>query len=138
MTSQLYENLFLVDNIPEIEGNQKVKNMIKKYAYTSEMYMVLARKFSLKFILVLEAIEKAYTRKNPTNCKCCREERENDIHEEIWTFMFDHTVEIINDVKIYYTESLSIKAKNCYICGDYIYSNTSISNVPFCNCDRES
>ena len=129
MSKQFYENLFLVNNIPKIEGNQQIKDAIKKYAYTGEMYMILARKFSLKFILVLEAIENAFSRNNPINCECCREYRENDIHEENWVFAFNNYNQNI--------ETLQMKAKNCYICGEYIYSETNIINLPFCNCDRE-
>ena len=149
MSTQLYEKLFLVNNIPKIEGILQVRDMIKGYAYIGDMYMNLARNFSIKFKLVNIAIRQAYSNNNPKKCQCCRESIESNIHGEVWFFAYDRYkrgtnknceigYEIINGELIYHIEELRLEAKNCYICGEYIYNSTSSSNLPFCSCDRDS
>ena len=140
-----YENLFLVNNISKIEGILQVRDIIKKYAFMDVIYMIedmnLARKFSLKFILVHEAIEHAYSRTKPMEYESCKEERENDKHGEIWTFAFpeyDPTVKYSGSLGFEVVNgTLDMKAKNCYICGEYIYSATDFSNLTFCSCIRD-
>ena len=148
MSTQVYEKLFLVNNIPKIEGILQVRDMIKGYAYTDDMYMIrdmkLAKKFSKKFKHVHMAIHQAYSRTNPVNCECCREYRENDIHKEHWIFGYDRYD--LDEVKncdlvdcrenVYHIEQLQLEATNCYICGEYITSSTSFSTLEFCSCVR--
>uniref|UniRef100_A0A6C0HTN2 Uncharacterized protein n=1 Tax=viral metagenome TaxID=1070528 RepID=A0A6C0HTN2_9ZZZZ len=150
MTTQVYEELFLVNNIPEFEGIQEVSDMIKGYAYTSEMYMIrdmeLARNFAYKFKLVNYAIRQAMSRKNSDKYI------ENYDDEEHWGFGYerydpyeikncDMGYQFINGNLIHHIETLQIQAVNCYICGEYVHTDTRCKyypyTLPFCNCYRE-
>ena len=49
MSTQLFETLFLVNNIPEIAGILQVRDMIKSYALQGDWYMNEATKFGQRF-----------------------------------------------------------------------------------------
>ena len=137
MSTQLFETLFLVNNIPEIAGILQVRDMIKSYALQGDWYMNEATKFGQRFKKVNQAIRRAYSRKNPITYytynyyNLINETNEKEQQQE-WTFGFDSLNNRgVDNIK----EHLQIHSASCYICGEYIqgYSQT-ISRLPYCNC----
>ena len=101
MSTQVYEKLFLVNNIPKIEGMYQVRDLIKGYAYTGDMQMIRdmkrAKEHSKKFKYVNLAIQYAYSRsnliqdhhiKNDHDCSHC-ENIKKDVNQQAWVFGFD-------------------------------------------------
>jgi len=155
----LYENLFLVNNIPKIEGILQVKDIIKQYAFMDIFYMIedmkKAKKFAEKFRYVNLAIWQAYSRNKPIHddidCKVCSENKKKDIYQQSWTFGFDEEVyntypgyyqlchitdyDEPNKYRQYFVEKLQMMSGNCYICGEYIPHFVSHwYNIPYCSC----
>ena len=147
-----YENLFLVNHIPQIEGILQVKDMIKGYAFMDVIYMMNdmkdAKKHSEKFKYVNMAIWQAFSRRRPVD-------EDRDIHQQNWVFGFDeynydhrkpdegYTLCEIIDYEVHerdmesYTEKIKMMSGNCYICGEYIpyyAEHHYYSNVPLCYC----
>ena len=132
MTSQFYERLFLVDNIPEIAGIQQVRDMIKEYAYTGDFYMNKAKEFAERFKSVNSTIRRAYSRNNPIlfymNEIYLYHQNINK-HQE-WKFGFNSC----NDNN---EEHIQINSANCYICGEYIEGYSFVTtNLSYCTCQH--
>jgi len=153
MTTKLYENLFLVNNIPQIEGILQVRDMIKGYAFMDIINMMNdmkdAEKHAEKFKYVNMAIWQAFSRRRPVD-------EDRDMYHQNWVFGFDearygHDQEkwytlcnIVDydeperDMK-FYTEKIKIMSGNCYVCGEYIpyYAEHYYEyNIPYCFCNH--
>ena len=161
MTTCVYENLFLVNNIPKIEGMYQVRDMIKNYAYIGEIYMIIdmnnAKQHARIFKYVHIAIIRAYSRTNLMECKhttsdeCiyCLFLKERDPEEQSWVWGFDrfeyedkwqHCIIIDDDSNKYplcFLEETQLQSANCYLCGEYIpYFVNHWYNIPYCSCQH--
>jgi hypothetical protein len=157
MSTQVYEKLFLVNNIPKIEGILQVRDMIKGYAYTGEMNMIRhmkrAKEYSKKFKYVNMAILQAYSRRNPIgdnhdNCTRCLNRKDFDIYKQSWSWGFDEyqynerwqhcriiDFDLDNKCKEVFIEENQMISGNCYLCGEYIpYFVNHWYNIPYCCC----
>jgi len=118
MTTQVYEKVFLVNNILAISGIFEAQDIIKRYVLTDNWHMEKAYEFAEKFKYVNETIRRAISR-NTSNWQY------SDIMaNQFWEFGFDF------DNK-YGVEKLYIYGSNCYVCGEYTRKE---SNIPSCIC----
>lgn len=127
MSTQFYEKVFLVDNIPQIEGIQQVRDMIKSFVYTGDWYMNKAKEFSERFKKVNRSIRRAYSRNNPISIYYTTHPVDTNGLQE-WKFGFNSC----NDDRV---EHIQINSANCYICGEYIEGYSLVTtNLPYCTC----
>ena len=150
MSIQVYEKLFLVNNLPKIEGIQQVRDMIKGYAYTDDINMIRAKKYAEKFKYVHMTILQAYSRTNPIHynhgdCIRCLKNLNFDIYKQSWCWGFDdydyndkyHHSRIVNDKnQKYIIEKTQMESGNCYLCGEYIPFYANHYDIPHCHCDH--
>ena len=149
MSTQLYEKLFLVNNIPKIEGILQVRDMIKGYAYIGEMYMARSKEHSEKFKYVHMAILQAYSRTNPMyynngDCIDCVKRFNFDIYKQSWSWGFDeyNHIDKYQHCRInhkneeYIIEKTQMISGNCYLCGEYIPFYADCYDIPHCHCDH--
>ena len=139
----LYENLFLVNNIPQIAGIFEARDIIKAYAYTDDWNMNKAYEFAEKFKNVNNAIRRAYSRKNPISYFMYINYSEDPvftgIHQQEWTFGFDSMNNTTLDNYDETEESLQMTSSNCYICGEYLQGySLQLHNIKYCNCQHNN
>uniref|UniRef100_A0A6C0HUR2 Uncharacterized protein n=1 Tax=viral metagenome TaxID=1070528 RepID=A0A6C0HUR2_9ZZZZ len=120
MSTQVYEQVFLVNNIPEIAGIFEVKDMIKRYVLTHNWHMEKAYEFAEKFKFVNETIRRAISRNNSNR------QHSASIADQFWEFGFYLENE---------GEKIFIYSSNCCICGEYT-SFKYDSNIPTCVCSH--
>jgi len=127
MSTQIYEKLFLVNNIPKIEGMYQVRDMIKSFVYTGDWYMNKAKEFSERFKRVNRSIRRAYSRNNPISLYFTTHPVDITGIQE-WKFGFNSC----NDGGV---EHIQINSANCYICGEYIQGYSLVTtNLSYCTC----
>lgn len=134
MTTHFYEQIFLVNNIPEIAGILEVRDMIKSYAYSDEYYMNKAKEFAERFKIINETIRNAYSRRNPISQYVNYNEETTDygIAQQEWDFGFDS----VNNSGV---EFLQIHSSNCYLCGEYLQGySLHVGNIQYCNCQHNN
>jgi hypothetical protein len=132
MSSKIYEQLFLVNNIPQIAGIFQVRDMIKSFVYTGEWYMNKAKEFAKRFKLVNETIRRAYSRNNPISIYMNQVYlyHQNINKQQEWKFGFNSN----NDDNV---EHLQLNSANCYVCGEYIEEYSLVrTNLSYCTCQH--
>jgi len=133
-TTAFYEQLFLVNNIPDIEGILQVRDMIKSYAYSDDYHMIKAKEFAERFKYVNQTIRNAYSRKNPISIYTHYNEETIvfEIPQQEWDFGFDS----VNNNGV---ENLQLHSSNCYLCGEYLQGYSfHTSNIRYCNCQHNN
>ena len=121
MSTQVYEQVFLVNNIPAISGIFEAQDIIKKYVLTGDWYMSEARKFAEKFKFVNETIRRAYSRNTSTR------DLSNIIANQFWEFGFDFH----NNNNV---EKMFMFSANCCVCGEYVREYIQNRKIKPCNC----
>ena len=123
MSTQVYEQVFLVNNIPEIAGIFEAQDIIKRYVLTGDWYMSEAKQFSEKFKFVNETIRRAYSRNTS------KRDTTDIMASQFWEFGYD----MHNNNGV---EKLFIFAANCCVCGEYPSECNGHRKIPFCNCSH--
>lgn len=126
MTTELYENIWLVNHIPAIRGIWGVQDLIKAFVYRGDLYMEKAKRFAKRCFYVLQDIQ---------NIKI---EIQKQIDVDI-----DYMGE--NILKLYCTKKLNnhfiFQSQICPNCGNYTcyfllrYKKYPYKKYPRCKCD---
>ena len=143
MSAQFFEQVFLVNNIPEIAGIFEAQDMIKRYVYTGEWYMEKACEFAERFKYVNDAIRRAYSRNNPISCYMYINYNEdpvfNGLHQQEWTFGYDSLNNTATEICDGTEETIQITSSNCYLCGEYMQGySLQVHNIRYCNCQHNN
>ena len=143
MSTQFFEQVFLVNNIPAISGIFEAQDIIKRYVFTGDYYMNKAKEFAEKFKNVNNAIRRAYSRKNPISYYMYINYNEDPefigIHQQEWTFGFDSLNNTGSEFYDETEETLQLTSSNCYICGEYLQGySLEVHNIPYCNCQHNN
>jgi hypothetical protein len=120
-SAQVYEQVFLVNNIPEIAGIFEARDMIKRYVLTDIWHMKKAYEFAERFKHVNETIRRAYSRNTSTRDMIDR------FAYQFWEFGFD----MHNNNGV---EKFFIFSANCCVCGEYAREFNIHRKMNYCEC----